>query len=502
MADKTVILEVQLLEGNAQSKLDALRASVQGLDKTHKDYAPTLKLIAQAERDLSKVQQKRILIEKGLISSTTNVDKATKNTGKQMKQLGSDTGGATAAAMELGRVVSDAPYGIRGMANNVSQLASQLFYMAGQQKVATTATTTDTVAKGVNTTATVVATGATVGFAGAVRMMWSALMGPMGFLLGLQAIIASLDYFYGGMKKAETAVNDLTNQTYASSLVAKQYVKELENVNINEERRKVVTKELIKLVPTLTAEDLKYGKNLDKVRLKINSYALAQASRIEIDKLVQDNSEILALKNQTNQIKAIDSQKDRIEKMVKFISEQGKDVSGFYVGFGVEELIEEGDVNQIEETFKRLGEVIDRQSKPIMDRILELTSSLELDPDKNKKGKNRDKVFELGLDSVDIGAEAKKGKKMLKAVADAMGIDMKKDPLEIDTNLDLTLSPEAKKAAADALKAQVDEMVRQSELEDLASFNADHFVFHPPATILDQVMSLPNICLNTGASVK
>ena len=67
--------------------------------------------------------------------------------------------------------------------------------------------------------------------------------------------------------------------------------------------------------------------------------------------------------------------------MTKFISEQGKDVSGFYVGFGVEKLIEEGDVDQIEETFKRLGGVIDKETKPIMDRILELTTSLRLDPE-------------------------------------------------------------------------------------------------------------------------
>jgi hypothetical protein len=119
------------------------------------------------------------------------------------------TGGATAAAMELGRVVSDAPYGIRGMANNISQLASQLFYMAGQQVTATTATNTDTVAKGANTTATVAATGATIGLSGALRMMWSALMGPMGVLLGIQAVISAFDFFYGANKKAEDSVGDL-----------------------------------------------------------------------------------------------------------------------------------------------------------------------------------------------------------------------------------------------------------------------------------------------------
>ena len=40
-------------------------------------------------------------------------------------------------------------------------------------------------------------------------MMWSALMGPMGVLLAIQAVIASLDFFYGANKKAEDSVGDL-----------------------------------------------------------------------------------------------------------------------------------------------------------------------------------------------------------------------------------------------------------------------------------------------------
>lgn len=119
------------------------------------------------------------------------------------------SGSASAAALELGRVVSDAPYGIRGMANNVSQLASQLFFMASQQEIATVATKSDTVVKTTNTTATVAATTATVGFAGALRMMWTALMGPLGILLALQAVIAAADYFFGGMKKAADSTKKL-----------------------------------------------------------------------------------------------------------------------------------------------------------------------------------------------------------------------------------------------------------------------------------------------------
>ena len=101
-----------------------------------------------------------------------------------MQGLTDKTGGASAAALELGRVISDAPYGIRGMANNVSQLASNILFMSQQ---------------------TDAATGKTIGFVGALKNVGNALGGPLGVLLLIQAVIAAVDYFAGGMKKAEEA---------------------------------------------------------------------------------------------------------------------------------------------------------------------------------------------------------------------------------------------------------------------------------------------------------
>jgi hypothetical protein len=101
-----------------------------------------------------------------------------------MQGLANKTGAASAAALELGRVVSDAPYGIRGMANNVSQLASNVLFMSQKMDKAT---------------------GQTIGFMGAVKDIGKALAGPLGLLLAIQAVIAAIDYFAGGMKKAEEA---------------------------------------------------------------------------------------------------------------------------------------------------------------------------------------------------------------------------------------------------------------------------------------------------------
>ena len=274
MADKKVILEVELIEGNAQSKLDALRTSLQGLDKTHKDYKPTLELITQAERDLSKVQQKRILIEKGLISSSTKVDNSTKKTAKQMKQLSSDTGASTSATLELGRVFSDAPYGIRGVANNIQQLASNLFFMSKKTNEAT---------------------GKTVGFGGAVGSLLKNLIGPAGILVAFQAGIALLDYFSGGMKKAGSSADE-----YAESL-------------------KGLEKTLSTLYTTQEDVNLKFDDYAKLAKLRISTDAIIKK---EASKLFKLNKQIAEQEEFNKIAKGRRGEKKREEVLNKLLTKR------------------------------------------------------------------------------------------------------------------------------------------------------------------------------------
>ena len=149
-----------------------------------------------------------------IISSTVPVDKlkealggipvAARKAGASMKVSKKDfdsfaksvggfstaTGAASASALELGRVVSDMPYGIRGVANNISQFASMM---------------------AMSSRATDVTTGKIVGLSGAIKGLWSALMGPLGILLAIQAVVAGMDYFYGGMKKSTEGVNEFND---------------------------------------------------------------------------------------------------------------------------------------------------------------------------------------------------------------------------------------------------------------------------------------------------
>ena len=116
-----------------------------------------------------------------------DVAKGIPNATKSLKGLGDASGSATSATMELSRVISDAPYGIRGMANNITQLVSQMG------------------------TASIKAGG----LGKAMKLMWKQLMGPLGIVLAITAAVSALDYFKGGMKSTKKEADTL-NETFGA----------------------------------------------------------------------------------------------------------------------------------------------------------------------------------------------------------------------------------------------------------------------------------------------
>ena len=122
--------------------------------------------------------------DKAFLKLRNDVAKGLPKATKEVNNLRSASGGATTSVLELGRVVSDAPYGIRGMANNVSQLASNMLFTSQQ----------------IDKT-----TGKAIGFKGVLKDMGKSFMGPLGVLFAIQAVVAAVDYFYGGATKAAGA---------------------------------------------------------------------------------------------------------------------------------------------------------------------------------------------------------------------------------------------------------------------------------------------------------
>jgi hypothetical protein len=93
------------------------------------------------------------------------------------------TGAASATVLELGRAVSDSNYGIRGMANNLSQLATNFIYTTKQAGT----------------------------LLGGLKNIGKALMGPLGVILLFQGAIAMLERWSMTTEKATEVTEDLND---------------------------------------------------------------------------------------------------------------------------------------------------------------------------------------------------------------------------------------------------------------------------------------------------
>ena len=219
MADKTVLIKLDVQEQGAISSIEQLRNSLKNLDNNSEEYANTLKKIQSEEAKLASIQAKRV--------------KSQKVVSKSMKKATDATGSATAATMELSRVISDAPYGIRGMANNITQLVSQL---------GTASTKTG-------------------GLGAALKLMGSQLTGPLGVVFAITAVVSAFDYFYGGAKGASESTSELRS-------------------------------ELDSLVDTLDNLSIAQSDVNDKILEYIEYRALSSKSEKELKELTEDLSDL------------------------------------------------------------------------------------------------------------------------------------------------------------------------------------------------------------------
>ena len=183
-AEKTLKLKVELEVAQTNANAKKLKESLSDLDGRTKEYKATLarlnlevKKNIDAKERLNQMMFKVKRTQESLDVSTNQLIKGKDGKGG-LSGVSAASGSASAATLELGRVISDAPYGIRGMANNASQLASNLLYAS---------------------TAIDAATGKAVGFAGAMKAMWASIKGPLGVLLAIQVVISALDYFFGAI---------------------------------------------------------------------------------------------------------------------------------------------------------------------------------------------------------------------------------------------------------------------------------------------------------------
>lgn len=306
----------------------------------------------------------------GVANSQAKVTQATK---KGRAQSGLNN----AILLETGRLASDASYGFTAIANNLSQVVTLFSSFA-------------------ETNGGVVAS---------LKELGKSLWGIGGVLIGVQLLISFgpkiLDFFTGmdaAAKAAAKSTKDLAkslDSLNANMVVAEEYLDLLDDTNLSEQERTNITKELIKLIPDLTEEDLKYGNNLDNVRKKIKLYALAQASRIEIDKLVEDNSELLSKRRRIDTINQIEDEEEKAKAIRKYAEDNNFNLTSIAGGFGVQEKEVEKSNASIKKSFEFRSKIVIEESNKIIDKIDELTGTAFLGGKLDDKDLEKDNEYTL-----------------------------------------------------------------------------------------------------------
>lgn len=151
---------------NTTVSVDRLKQHINFLIKERASLATNSKEYAAYSKQIANANQR-------LFDITQTGDQITRTNGA----MASSAGLAGAATLELGRVFSDINYGIRGIANNVSQFATLFVSLS------------------------VSAGGAAKGFAEIVKQ----IRGPLGILLAIQAAIALIEFLdqkFGFFKKS------------------------------------------------------------------------------------------------------------------------------------------------------------------------------------------------------------------------------------------------------------------------------------------------------------
>ena len=287
MADLTKIIDIKINLGTGKVTIDGLTSSIKNLDKASKDLSntmigkvqPAYKRTEQAILDQIKLSKQH---RANTAQTTIEYDRQTQGikrledelarlrgeTSKVTKSMGGmvdKTGLAGAAVVEIGRTISDSNYGFRGMANNLSQLATLMTTL-----IATTG-------------------GVKQGF----QALLAAFRGPLGVIVVFQIVIAMFEKMSLASEKNKEATDDFTKSIEdqkkslkSLTIEVNAYLRKINDQNIAEDKRAILIQEVADKSGDLN-EIVKQSKgDLDKLTASLTTYIKQQELRLDLELLI------------------------------------------------------------------------------------------------------------------------------------------------------------------------------------------------------------------------
>ena len=299
MADEKIVFKVVVDDEGNIVKLQSTQKGFRDIDLTVKN----------AENSAKKLNQ--TIAKTGSGGTLKSLKLTQKEYGKLAKtqhQVSDATGSATAATMELGRVISDAPYGIRGMANNITQLVSQLGNASAKAG----------------------------GLGGALKLMIKQLTGPLGVVIAITAVVSALDFFFGANKKAEESVKDLNESLKQEDIILKELVKRYNQFSKIQGTNESVTRALVEhskeLKKALSDENLTLEEKNELVKefVKLKKLEIDNENRAtkikDINKKIEEETNKFRDENQQKLANVLGTKyekqvRDRMAKQLSLITD-------------------------------------------------------------------------------------------------------------------------------------------------------------------------------------
>lgn len=256
------------------------------------------------------------------------------------------TGLAGATLVELGRTISDSNYGIRGMANNLSQLSTLMI--------------------------TLIAT--TGGLKNGVQALTKAFMGPLGFIIGFQVVIALLERFDMQSSKTEKGLDSIGAAGAAAGSNLKILRDVMDDSTLSTEELERAVNKANKEYKDLNIQIDENGrvteesrKQIDLKILSLERLAKATAVQKEIERVFTEIT-----KSQVAETKALQAEEDKRDALEQTrINNRNKALqTGVSISIEATETIIQRNKEAVKETFKEQRDDLNKELKALTDILV------------------------------------------------------------------------------------------------------------------------------------
>ena len=267
---------------SVKRKLDNRKAMEQAAywaSKEGIEYKKNVLLMREAAKqaELTAIRQ--------IQSSKKTVSEGVANSAMGLDEMKTTAGLSGAIVTEMGRTISDAPYGLKGMGNNISQLSSLFGMFAVNVKKS----------------------GRTMkqGF----KQLGASLMGPIGIVTALQLIVAliqsgAFDFLADWFTDIKNKVKEVNVEVATQAEELRGYVSVLNDSNASEAARINASKELVGVIEGVTdATEVEKMTN-EELTKSVEDYIAQQVIRAELDAELEASKEIYAERERVRRVKA------------------------------------------------------------------------------------------------------------------------------------------------------------------------------------------------------